>query len=43
MLPVEQEDYINKIIPRYSLSEGLTEKIYRKLIEQVLEKINKFR
>ena len=39
VLPVEKENYINKIIPRYSLSEGLTEKIYRKLIEQVLEKI----
>ena len=32
-------DNVNKIIPKYSLTEGLTEKIYRKLIEQVLEKI----
>ena len=39
MLPLEKENYVNKIIPKYSLTEGLTEKIYRKLIEQVLKKI----
>ena len=39
VLPIERESYVNKIIPKYSLTEGLTEKIYRKLIEQVLEKI----
>ena len=39
-VPIEKESYVNKIIPKYSLTEGLTEKIYRKLIEQVLEKIN---
>jgi len=39
VVPVEKEDYVNKIIPKYSLTEGLTEKIYRKLIEQVLKKI----
>ena len=39
VVPVNKEDYVNKIIPRYSLTEGLTEKIYRKLIEQVLNSI----
>jgi ATP-dependent DNA helicase RecG len=34
-------NYVKKIIPKYSLTEGLTEKSYRKIIEQVLEKIPK--
>ena len=40
MVPLEKEEYVNKIIPKYSLTEGLTEKTYRKLIENVLNKIN---
>ena len=39
VVPHEKENYVNKIIPRYSLTEGLTAKIYRKIIEQVLIKI----
>ena len=39
IVPVEKENYVKKIIPKYSLTEGITEKVYRKLIEQVLEKI----
>ena len=39
VLPINKEDYVNKIIPKYSLTEGITEKIYRKIIEQVLENI----
>ena len=39
VVPVEKGEYVNKIIPKYSKTEGLTEKIYRKLIEQVLKKI----
>ena len=39
IVPISKEDYVNKIIPKYSLTEGLTEKIYRKLIEQVLKNI----
>ncbi len=39
IVPIGKEDYVNKIIPKYSLTEGLTEKIYRKLIDQVLLKI----
>ena len=34
-----REEYVRKIIPKYSLTEGITEKIYRKLIEQVLKEI----
>jgi len=41
IVPLEKENYVKKIIPKYSLTEGITEKIYRKLIEQVLEKIPK--
>ena len=33
------ENKIAKIFPKYSLTEGITEKIYRKLIKQTLEKI----
>ncbi len=36
IVPIEKENYVRKIIPKYSLTEGITEKIYRKLIEQVL-------
>ena len=40
IVPISQESYVKKIIPKYSLTEGLTEKIYRKLIDQVLLKIS---
>jgi len=39
IVPIDREEYVNKIIPKYSLTEGITEKIYRKLIEQVLKSI----
>ena len=39
IVPVEKEDYVKRIIPKYNLTEGLTEKMYRKLIEQVLKNI----
>jgi len=39
VVPLSKERYVNKIIPKYSLTEGLTEKIYRKLIDQVLNNI----
>jgi len=41
VVPINKENYVNKIIPKYSLTEGLTEKIYRKLIDQVLKNIPK--
>ena len=39
VVPVNKIDYINKVIPKYSLTEGLTEKIYRNLTDQVLKNI----
>ena len=42
---VENIDYVQKKIPKYSLTEGLTEKTYRKIIDQVmysLPKINEW-
>ena len=39
VVTIDKESYVNKIIPKYSLTEGLTEKVYRKLIDQVLENI----
>jgi ATP-dependent DNA helicase RecG len=40
VVPLNKEDYVNKIIPKYSLTEGINEKLYRKLIEQVLINIS---
>jgi len=37
IVPLHKEDYVKKNIAKYALTEGLTEKIYRKLIEQILE------
>jgi len=37
--PFEERSEILKMFPKYSLTEGLTEKIYRKLIQNTLEKI----
>ena len=39
IVPVSKENYVKKIIPKYSLTEGITEKIYRRIIEQVLNKV----
>ena len=39
-VPINKEDYVKKIIPKYSLTEGLTEKVYRKLVDQILVKIS---
>ena len=36
---IEQIELIKKIIPKYSLTEGLSEKIYSKIIEKVFIKI----
>ena len=38
--PLEQIDEITKIFPKYSLTEGLLEKNYRKLITNIVEKID---
>ena len=39
IVPLHKEEYVRKIVPKYSLTAGITEKIYRKLIEQVLKKL----
>ncbi len=41
VLPEDKENYVEKPIPKYSLTEGLTDKAYRKIIDQVLTKIVK--
>ena len=40
IVPQNKESYVNTIVQKYSLTEGITEKIYRKLIDQVFENIN---
>ena len=37
--PIEKIDEIKKVFPKYSLTEGITEKVYRKLVSKVLDKI----
>ena len=37
----DKEHEIAKIFPKYSLTEGLTEKVYRKLVNKVLDRIDK--
>jgi len=39
IVPLEKENFVKKIIPRYSLTEGISEKVYRNIIEQVLKKL----
>ena len=39
VVPLKNEKFVRKNIPKYSLTEGLNEKVYRKLIEQVLKEI----
>ena len=36
---IDQIELVQKIIPKYSLTEGLSEKIYSKIIEKVFDKI----
>ncbi len=40
IVPHEKESYVNQVIPKYALTEGITEKVYRKIIDQVLLKLN---
>ncbi len=37
--PIDKIDYVKKIIPKYSLTEGLNEKSYRKIIEKVINNL----
>ena len=36
---IDKIDYIKKIIPKYSLTEGISEKFYRKIIENVINNL----
>ncbi len=36
---IENLNYIQQVIPKYSLTEGINEKKYRKIIDQVFEKL----
>ena len=40
IVPEKKESYVNKIIPKYSLTDGLSEKVYRGIINQVLKKLD---
>jgi len=42
VVPESKENHVSKIIPKYSLTEGLSEKVYIKIINQVLDKIKDF-
>ena len=42
VVPENEENNVNKVIPKYSLTEGLSEKVYIKIINQVLDKIKDF-
>ncbi len=36
---LEKSDFVKKIIPKYHLTEGLTEKSYRKIVEKILDNL----
>ena len=36
---LEKGNFVKKILPNYSLTEGISEKIYRNIIEQILENL----
>ena len=39
IVPIENESFVNKLVPKYSLTEGLSEKVYRKLVDSILKEI----
>jgi len=39
VVSLEKENFVKKVIPTYSLTEGITEKVYRNIIEQILKKL----
>ena len=43
VVPLNKEKDISKIIPKYSLTEGLNEKVYKKLIDQVIDNISELK
>ena len=39
VIPIEKENLFEKITAKYSLTEGITENIYKKIIDQILKNI----
>ena len=39
IVPAENESLVNKVMPKYSLTDGLNEKVYRKLVDSILKEI----
>jgi len=39
IVSVENESFVNKLVPKYSLTDGLSEKVYRKLVDSILNEI----
>ena len=39
IVPAENESLVNKLMPKYSLTDGLNEKVYRKLVDSILKEI----
>ena len=37
--PLSNIDYVKKVIPKYSLTSGISEKIYRKIIDQIIDNL----
>ena len=42
IVPLEKKDYVNTIISKYALTEGITEKTYRKIMDQVFKNLDNF-
>ena len=39
IVPIENESFVNKLVPKYSLTDGLSEKVYRRLVDSILKEI----
>jgi len=39
IVAAENESLVNKVMPKYSLTDGLNEKVYRKLVDSILKEI----
>ena len=37
--PIDNMEYVQKVIPKYSLTQGINEKLYRKIIEQIIKNL----
>jgi ATP-dependent DNA helicase RecG len=39
IVTTENENFVKKLVPKYSLTDGLSEKVYRKLVDNILKEI----